>query len=480
MNTDFPSPLVYSGLPSFSSHFRAAVDAYATELLRFVERIDSSDAPPSNPNVRLLSRDLHRRYGLVARDICLLEHTTRDGRIDPTLTIQCIRTIAQLLQHSFTVVGQPDPHFLVSQIARAELIAGFRPGGLVIRLHRSAYPAPFDTIGWLKMADENGGAWINPKFIGAACSGDALDCCTGQHDAAKSLSQNQQAAYLRLVSMLEIRGSQREIVSGVWARPFHLIVGPSGSGKSTLVRQLAKSHNLPILHIDSASWNIRGSRMDAYTLDAIQSAVTKSERGIIFIDELDKFQAATDWMRLVQQELMALLDSRLERHGWGASAIEALRNWLIVGGATWQAGTESAKSGGLGFSASSVNWTDAVSEAIRIQSTLPRELLMRFNSEIVVLAPPSHDDVVLRIEQMREEIGVPPLAPAELDALSTEAIASGENFRWLEAYLCKLLGDAPVAEKVCEDIADEWAEFPPELCFDDDDPSWPEDDVELI
>ena len=73
-----------------------------------------------------------------------------------------------------------------------------------------------------------------------------------------------------------------------------LILGPTGSGKTLLAQTLAKILNVPFAIADATSLTEAGyvgEDVENILLKLIQAAdydVEKAERGIIYIDEIDK------------------------------------------------------------------------------------------------------------------------------------------------------------------------------------------------
>ena len=73
-----------------------------------------------------------------------------------------------------------------------------------------------------------------------------------------------------------------------------LIVGPTGSGKTLLARTVAKYLDVPFVVADATSLTEAGyvgddvESMIQMLLNAADGDKTKAERGIVFIDEIDK------------------------------------------------------------------------------------------------------------------------------------------------------------------------------------------------
>lgn len=104
-----------------------------------------------------------------------------------------------------------------------------------------------------------------------------------------------------------------------------LLIGPTGSGKTYLVRTLAKLLDVPLAIADATSLTEAGYIGDdiesvlSKLLAAADNDVEKAERGIVFIDEIDKIAKKKNTNtrdvsgESVQQELLKMLEgSRVE------------------------------------------------------------------------------------------------------------------------------------------------------------------------
>ena len=99
-----------------------------------------------------------------------------------------------------------------------------------------------------------------------------------------------------------------------------LMIGPTGSGKTYLVKTLARLLDVPLAIADATSLTEAGYIGDdiesvvSKLLTAADNDVDKAERGIIFIDEIDKIAKKKSTSsrdvsgESVQQELLKLLE----------------------------------------------------------------------------------------------------------------------------------------------------------------------------
>lgn len=115
-----------------------------------------------------------------------------------------------------------------------------------------------------------------------------------------------------------------------------LMIGPTGSGKTYLVKTLAKLLDVPLAIADATSLTEAGYIGDdiesvvSKLLAAADNDVEKAERGIIFIDEIDKIAKKKETHtrdvsgESVQQELLKLLEGSVVEVPVGANQKNAM------------------------------------------------------------------------------------------------------------------------------------------------------------
>jgi len=283
---------------------------------------------------------------------------------------------------------------------------------------------PFDFAGWERI--------LNGTYEGARVTNGK---CSGRSEAPDSriiltASQRKLLAPLQAHWCVRQRGMS---IAGYDPRPIPLIVGPSGSGKSALVRHFAKIVKMPMKDFNVGTWVVIGAKSEPSTLDEIEGFIRGNERGVLFIDEVDKLVATTDWTRGIQQEIYALLDGRTDSFpGWDEAVAKKLaRDFFLVGAGTWQtryAGQQHA----LGFGAKEPSNAWAIE--LDRQDEIPEELLMRFNADVLYLRPLTKEEFGERIVAIHDALTLARPTDERLDQLSEKAVASRRHNRWLEAY----------------------------------------------
>ena len=133
-----------------------------------------------------------------------------------------------------------------------------------------------------------------------------------------------------------------------------LLIGPTGSGKTLLARSVAKYLNVPFVVADATSLTEAGyvgedvESMISMLLSLADNDISKAERGIVFIDEIDKIARKSESTSItrdvsgegVQQALLKLVEgtkcrvvtSGKRKHPHGESIEVDTKNILFIAG----------------------------------------------------------------------------------------------------------------------------------------------------
>lgn len=433
------NPISFVGIPKeFRSTFFHQLVAFSQALKEVHNRVTPLDENWKE-SVHAFVAECEEEFGLASRDIRRAiecgEHPDVGIRVCTNLAIFMLATLIG------EIADEACPTRLVACIDHLTTHNIPIPSGLVCRSADGNFPPPADLTGWALQAQKKGGVWICYTDLTQAGAAAIILPVHNKAQRPLILTRSQQSALRRIRKLFEIRGTEMEWVAGIWSRPFPLICGISGSGKTTIVRHLAHEEDVPCVIVDSGSWIVRGAKSELYTLDDIRSCVRSSARGgVLLVDELDKFRGCeSSWDRLIVQELMALLDGRLGSAGWTDDDLEHFKEWIVVGGATFQTDIK-ARVRALGFGGTP-DYTEVVSDVLRVQTLIPEELVARFNARWIALEPPEYSDFCRQIRSILDELKYEPEGGIEkhIDRVASEAVESAQNMRFVEAYLSELI-----------------------------------------
>jgi hypothetical protein len=281
----------------------------------------------------------------------------------------------------------------------------------------------------------------------------------------------QRLAYQELLDVAETFFSLDWANMPLRARMDPLVVAPSGVGKSKVVQLVCRKLGLPQLRLTYGEWVVMAARETPHTIQRINAFVEEYPRGLIHIDELDKFKAAHvgEWSTSVFVELFLLLDRSLQQPGRDVQWTEVLqeklaKSFLIVGTGTWQSIWPQSTRPSIGFGASIGCAPTLVPAEIEKSGMIPPELLRRFNSDLIILPPATETDYregarTFGLDLMARDLGI------ELDY--AEAVKGGLGARWLEGILSRLLRRAKKMVKPTSPATDP---------FSSEQPDWDPDD----
>lgn len=220
---------------------------------------------------------------------------------------------------------------------------------------------------------------------------------------------HQQKAFDRLTAMA--RAVIHTDLSG-WplsVRPNVFITGSSGSGKSFLARAVASSMNLAFTSVSASEWILLGctTRGSSATWPSLCQFLLRNftrDGCIIFLDEIDKFRLSGnggtggEWSRFALTEIYSLLDLRMPENLVDADGNQILdlsrkkaegilrTKTLIIGAGAFQTLWDERNRRTIGFETNSPE--DFENPNLnKLAEIVPRELINRFHSDLVILEP---------------------------------------------------------------------------------------------
>lgn len=214
-----------------------------------------------------------------------------------------------------------------------------------------------------------------------------------------------------------------------------LLIGCSGVGKSELARLLADELGARLVVLTVGSWVPHGAKLNPTTLDVITEALGNGGPVVVFVDELDKFQAQdSSWALGQTAEAFALLDRTIVGgSSWTSEHSRRLReNTFMIGAGTWNDLWRHKIGKHLGFTSPKISLED-VRAKVGSANLIPEELLARFSAEWQIIPPYSVEDFQTIARQLS-------LSNDVLDPVA--AANSGRNFRYVEDCITRAAIDA--------------------------------------
>jgi AAA+ superfamily predicted ATPase len=221
----------------------------------------------------------------------------------------------------------------------------------------------------------------------------------------------------------------------VYPRFHKLVVGPSGSGKTHLAKRIAEVLGWRVLTLNMAGWVVLGARETPtwHTVGEWLSETQPDEPQMIILDEIDKVSGIDSWSRYLRAEVYSLVDGLvppqvIPPNITSATFADAIRQTLIVGCGAFQDAFEAKPSAGF------ISTTDYPTMSNDLAQHLARELVNRFDSEIIILPHLTQKDyqrmVDETIEQLPEDIStiIKRIAPSMIE----DAVTNKSGARFIE------------------------------------------------
>lgn len=220
--------------------------------------------------------------------------------------------------------------------------------------------------------------------------------------------RHQQPVFEELLSSVELFLDPQYHTTPVRPRFSRLIIGPSGVGKSALVRLVAEAADLPLYEMAASNWMPAGAKDSSMpnTIKEIAEFCLQNEKGIIFLDEVDKLCGESAWMNHVRVEIFGFLDRKLP-HGLSLAGGETedqnhavitrdilrkkagrvLRNGMfIIGAGAFQSLWKKHNRSVCGFDPSAAKNERLLSRK-HLYATLPEEIVNRFGGPVLQIPP---------------------------------------------------------------------------------------------
>lgn len=231
----------------------------------------------------------------------------------------------------------------------------------------------------------------------------------------------QLAAFDKLLSVAKACFAIQRHTLPIRPRTNTLIIGPSGTGKTHLARAVAAELEAEFLSVSVAEWILLGctGRGGTPSWPVIVGFLKRNHKKsglVLFVDEIDKVSGGTAWETLLRAETFSLLDLRIptglnDEDGTSlsddelAKAQDVLSNrTLVLAAGAFQHIWEDRSRPTVGFGSVVTNTQET--NLNHLAATLPRELVNRFRSDVIVLPQLQECDYRRMLEQSAEAVPV--------------------------------------------------------------------------
>lgn len=291
----------------------------------------------------------------------------------------------------------------------------------------------------------------------------------------RTVYPHQEQAYRELLTTARVLFGGRWSELPVQPRFNVLLVGSSGLGKTALVRMVAQTLSVPIFEQSTASWILIGTsgRGAVPTWPSLFDFLIRHDRGVIFIDEIDKVHGGGEWTTYLRSELYSLLDRTVPIDLIRASNLSSDlppdtatqgadhqvaqfhlgSGMLLVAAGAFQSYWEQLEKRRVGFGAAEERHVSLARPTLDAFShLLPRELVNRFRAKLAYLEPMRLGGYITMLQhtakRLPEEL-VEPFLQLGFDS-AFAAVESRLGARWIEELMTEVLMQEAAATSATE------------------------------
>ncbi|MGF0018216.1 ATP-dependent Clp protease ATP-binding subunit ClpX [Sporofaciens sp. SGI.106] len=267
-------------------------------------------------------------------------------------------------------------------------------------------------------------------------------CIIGQEEAKKTLAVAVYNHYKRM-------GHEDIEKSNI------LISGPTGSGKTLLVKTLAKMLDVPFVIVDATTFSktgYAGADVDSILTRLYQDAgnnVQAAERGIVYIDEIDKLASGEMMGEGVQQSLLKLIEGSvvnvpisLSRNPMNQGMVQMnTKNILFICSGSFEAFKEKT----IGFGSSVPTCKNEVKGIIpELLGRLPIRVSLNAltKDDIINIMCKPENSIIKQYQRLMADDGVKlEFSRGAIDAIAEKVMNDGTGAREIRTVIEELMRD---------------------------------------